>query len=107
MKMIFAVVSSDDASSVQKALIKEHFQATKLSSTGGFLMKGNTTFLIGAEDDKVQRIIEVIGNHSKQRKKIIPNSVISEFGMLSTSPVEITVGGATVFVLNVEQFAKL
>ena len=65
MKMIFAVVSSDDASSVQKALIKEHFQATKLSSTGGFLMKGNTTFLIGAEDDKVQRIIEVIGNHSK------------------------------------------
>ena len=107
MKMIFAVVSSDDASSVQKALIKEHFQATKLSSTGGFLMKGNTTFLIGAEDDKVQRIIEVIGNHSKQRKKIIPNSVISEFGMLSTSPVEITVGGATIFVLNVEQFAKL
>ena len=70
-------------------------------------MKGNTTYLIGAEDEKVPAIIEVIGNHSKQRKKIIPNSVINEFGMLATSPVEVTVGWATIFVLNVEQFVKL
>ena len=107
MKLVIAIVSSDDANNVQKALIKEHFQATKLATTGGFLMKGNTTYLIGAEDDKIPAIIEVIGNHSKQRKKIIPNSVINEFGMLATSPVEVTVGGATIFVLNVEQFVKL
>ena len=107
MKLIIAVVSSDDANSVQKGLINGHFQATKLATTGGFLMKGNTTFLIGAEDDKVQDIITIIGNHSKQRKKLIPNSVINEFGMLATSPMEITVGGATIFVLNVEQFVKL
>ena len=107
MKLVIAIVSSDDANNVQKALIKEHFQATKLATTGGFLMKGNTTYLIGAEDDKIPTIIEVIGNHSKQRKKIIPNSVINEFGMLATSPVEVTVGGATVFVVNVEQFHKL
>ena len=107
MKMIIAVVSSDDANNVQKALIKEHHQATKLATTGGFLMKGNTTFLIGAEDEKISDIINIIGNHSKQRKKIIPNSVVSEFGMLSTAPIEVTVGGATIFVLNVEQFVKL
>ena len=107
MKMIIAVVSSDDANNVQKALIKEHYQATKLATTGGFLMKGNTTFLIGAEDEKISDIINIIGNHSKQRKKIIPNSVVSEFGMLSTTPIEVTVGGATIFVLNVEQFVKL
>ena len=107
MKMIIAIVSSDDANNVQKGLIKQHYQATKLATTGGFLMKGNTTFLIGADDDKVSDIITIIGNHSKQRKKIIPNSVINEFGMLATSPVEVTVGGATIFVLNVEQFVKL
>lgn len=107
MKMIIAVVSSDDANNVQKALIKEHYQATKLATTGGFLMKGNTTFLIGADDEKISDIINIIGNHSKQRKKIIPNSVVSEFGMLSTTPIEVTVGGATIFVLNVEQFVKL
>ena len=105
--MIIAIVSSDDASNVQKALIKEHYQATKLASTGGFLMKGNTTFLIGTEDEKVSSVIEIIGNHSKQRKKIIPNSVVNEFGMLATTPIEVTVGGATIFVLNVEQVVKL
>ena len=107
MKLVIAIVSSDDATNVQKALIKEHYQATKLATTGGFLMKGNTTYLIGAEDEKVPAIINVIGKHSKQRKKIIPNSVINEFGMLATSPVEVTVGGATIFVLDVEQFVKL
>lgn len=107
MKMIIAVVSSDDANNVQKGLIKEHYQATKLATTGGFLMKGNTTFLIGAEDEKVNQIIKIIGNHSKKRKKIIPNSIINEYGMLATSPIEVTVGGATVFVLNVEEFIKL
>jgi uncharacterized protein YaaQ len=107
MKMIIAIVSSDDASNVQKGLIKEHYQATKLATTGGFLMKGNTTFLIGTEDEKVNDIIQIIGNHSKTRKKIIPNSVINEFGMLATSPVEVTVGGATIFVLNIENFVKL
>ena len=107
MKMIIAIVSSDDANNVQKALIQAQHQATKLATTGGFLMKGNTTFLIGAEDEKVKSIIDVIGNHSKKRRKVIPNSVINEFGMLATSPVEVTVGGATIFVLNVEQFVKL
>jgi uncharacterized protein YaaQ len=107
MKLLFVIVSTDDANAVQKALIKEHFQATKISSTGGFLMKGNTTFLIGAQDDKVDRIIEIIGNHSRQRKKVIPNSIVSEFGLLSSTPVEVTVGGATIFVLNVDAFHKL
>ena len=105
--MVIAVVSSDDATNVQKGLIKHQYQVTKLATTGGFLMKGNTTFLIGADDEKVNDIINIIGNHSKKRKKIIPNSVINEFGMLASSPIEVTVGGATVFVLNVEQFVKL
>ena len=107
MKLLIAVVSSDDASNVQKALVNNHHQATKLATTGGFLMKGNTTFLIGADDEKVSEIIDIIGTHSKKRRKIIPNSVINEFGMLATSPIEVTVGGATIFVLNVEQFVKL
>ena len=107
MKLLLAIVCSDDASAVQKALVKQHFQATKLASTGGFLMKGNTTFMVGVDDDKVQKVIDIIGEHSKKRKKIIPNSVINEFGMLATSPVEVTVGGAIIFTLNVEEFHKL
>lgn len=107
MKLIIAIVSSDDASSVQSGLIKASFQVTKLATTGGFLMKGNTTFLIGAEEEMVNDVITVIGNHSKKRKKVIPNSVINEFGMLASTPIEVTVGGATIFVIDVDQFVKL
>ena len=70
MKLLLAIVCSDDASAVQKALVNQHFTATKLASTGGFLMKGNTTFMVGVDDDKVEKVIGIIGEHSKKRKKL-------------------------------------
>lgn len=107
MKMVLAIVSHDDSSKVQKALVKEKFFATKLSSTGGFLSKGNTTFMIGCEDDLVDKAIDVISEHCKTRKKIVPNSLVSEYGMFANQMIEVSVGGATIFVLDVAQFKKI
>ena len=70
MKLLIAIVSSDDASNVQKALIKEQYQVTKLSTTGGFLMKGNTTFLVGAEDKKYLRLLKLSDHNLKNVKKL-------------------------------------
>ncbi|MDD7216584.1 MAG: cyclic-di-AMP receptor, partial [Oscillospiraceae bacterium] len=53
MKLLIAIVNNDDSAVVSSALTKEGYTVTKLSTTGGFLMVGNTTFLIGADDDKV------------------------------------------------------
>ncbi|HKL61048.1 MAG TPA: cyclic-di-AMP receptor [Acholeplasma sp.] len=107
MKLVLAIISNDDASKVSKGLVKENFFVTKLATTGGFLLTGNTTFLVGTNDEKVIRIIEIIEEHSKTRSKLVPNSIVSEFGMFSSLPVEVKVGGATVFVMNVEQFMKI
>ncbi|MDD2954850.1 MAG: cyclic-di-AMP receptor [Oscillospiraceae bacterium] len=107
MKLILAIVSSDDSSVVSAALTKAGFSVTKLATTGGFLMSGNTTFLIGTEDEKVEEVIEVIGRHSKKRKQMVPSSASYGVGMYTSFPVEVTVGGATIFVMNVEQFKKL
>ena len=57
MKLILAIVSSDDSATVQAALTKKHFPITKLATTGGFLKAGNTTFIVGVEDDKVEEVI--------------------------------------------------
>ena len=65
MKLIYAIVSSDDSSSVSGALTQNGFFATKLASTGGFLMAGNTTFLICTDDENVDRVISIIAEHSK------------------------------------------
>ncbi len=107
MKMIMAVVSGDDSNAVSAALTKARFSVTKLATTGGFLMSGNTTFLIGVEDDKVSEVIDIIAKHSKKRKQMVPSAGMVDVGMYSAFPVEVTVGGAIVFVMNVERFEKV
>ena len=107
MKLIMAIVSNDDTNFVIKALYKEKFQATKLATTGGFLEAGNTTLICGTDDDKVEHAIEIIGKESKRRTEIVPSTASYDIGRFTSFPVEVKVGGATIFVLNVDQFLKL
>ena len=107
MKLIMAIASNDDTNFVIKTLYKEKFQATKLATTGGFLSKGNTTLIVGCEDEDVNRVIDIIGSESKKRTEIVPSTASYEGAEIISTPIQITVGGATIFVLNVEQFVKL
>ncbi len=107
MKLIFAIVSNDDSNSVSAALNKESYQVTKLATTGGFLSMGNTTLICGCDDDRVPRAIEIISAESKRRTEIVPSTAPYDVNRLVSFPVEVQVGGATVFVLNVDQFVKL
>lgn len=108
MKLVLAVVPNDDSVNATSALTKEGFFVTKLSTTGGFLMVGNTTLLIGTEADRVGEIKEILKKHCATRKRVAPSS--SSFGRgLSDQGVaeETVVGGATIFVLNVETYEKI
>lgn len=109
MKLIYAIVNNDDSHDVSSSLTKAGFFATKLASTGGFLMSGNTTFLICADDDKVDEIINVITERSRRRRQYLPTSNITGVEMQSgvSFPVEVSVGGATIFVTDVERFEKV
>lgn len=70
-------------------------------------MAGNTTFLIGTEANRVDELIELLRENSKKRQQMVPTSASYGVGMFSSMPIEVQVGGATVFVLDVEQFLKL
>ena len=107
MKLVLSIVSNEDASKVMKALVKNRYMVTKLATTGGFLMSGNTTMLIGVEDEQVQDVVDIIKSESSVRTKLLPNSFVSEFGLISSQPIEVKVGGGTIFVLDVEQFFKV
>lgn len=107
MKLIFAIVASEDSTKVSSALTKANFSTTKLATTGGFLLSGNTTFIIGTSDDKVDDVISVIAAHSKKRKQMVPSSASYGVGMYTSYPVEVNVGGATIFVMDVERFEKV
>ncbi len=107
MKLILAIMSSDDSPAVSSALTKESYQVTRLATTGGFLRAGNTTLIVGVEDEKVDAAIEIIGKYSKRRTEVVPSSTSYDIGRFSNFPVEVQVGGATIFVLEVSQFVKL
>ena len=107
MKLIVAIVNGEDAALVLSELTNASFSVTKLSTSGCFLRAGNVTMLIGVEEEKVQDALDIIEEFSSRRKQQVPiNSTYVGDALLSV-PIEVTVGGATVFVLDVEQFCKL
>ena len=107
MKMIIAILNADDASTVVQNLMKNGFSVTKLSATGGSLRAGNVTVLIGVDNSKVQDVIDIISTYSKSRKQLIPTTSEAGINFYPSMPVEVTVGGATIFVLDVERFEKV
>ena len=107
MKLILAIVSNEDSSNLMTELNKANFQVTRLATTGGFLRAGNTTLIVGTEDDRVDAVLDIIRNESRQRTEVIPSTATYDVGRYASFPVEVQVGGATVFVIDVEQFVKM
>ena len=108
MKLIIAIVQDEDASRLVSSLMSEGYSVTKLATTGGFLRAGNTTLLIGIDNEKLDNVMKIIGNVCKSRKQIAtsPSPISGTTGVYVPYPVEVMVGGATVFVLDVAQFVK-
>lgn len=108
MKLVIAIVHNDDVHKLRKTLIENDFRVTKLSTSGGFLSADNATLLMGVEEDR----LDELKNHLKEicctRTELVVSPVSDFFtaGPHMSLPLEVTVGGATVFVLDVEQFMK-
>lgn len=111
MKLLITIVQNDDVASLLENIVESGHSATKLSSSGGLLRNGNTTLLIGVDDADVDPMLDIIRSTCRQRTIQVPDSM----GMLDGSNLsfrmrsgyEVTVGGATVFIVDVEQFIHL
>jgi uncharacterized protein YaaQ len=106
MKIILAIVQDKDSNRLANEFIDANIRATKLSSTGGFLKAGNSTFIVGIDDDRVEEALELIKQTCQSRKQYVSTPVTLDITMDGQVPypVEVEVGGATVFVLPVEGF---
>jgi uncharacterized protein YaaQ len=88
MKMIICILQDSDKDNVTKALNDEGYQVTVMPSTGGYFRRGNSTLMIGTDDDRVDQAIKIV----KQNCKL---------------PEEPGLKRATVFVLNVDKHEKI
>ena len=107
MKLITAIVNKEDSKNVCNELLKSKFYVTRLATTGGFLMAGNVTILVGVDEEKVQTVIDIIREHSHSRKQMIPTTTEMSYGYYPSMPVEVVVGGATIFVVDIERFERV
>jgi len=109
MKLIIAIVQDEDAISLIDTITEDRYRVTKLATTGGFLKSGNTTLMIGVDDEKVNHVLSKIEDVCKTREQVILSTspVASETGGYIPFPVEIEVGGAIVFVVDVDKFIKI
>lgn len=108
MKLVLAIVNNDDSALAASALTEAGFAVTKLATTGGFLMVGNTTLLVGTEDAQTAKVIEILKKYCTTRKHIPTPTASFGMGMKHMSlENEVTVGGATIFVLDVDQMEKI
>lgn len=109
MKLIVAIVQDEDADNVVAALVEANFRTTRISSTGSLLRTGNTSLLVGVTDSDVNRVLGLIERLCPRRTQIaVPYSPALEPGLMYlTESFEVEVGGAVIFVLNVERFERL
>ncbi len=109
MKLVIAIVHDDDVQNLIGDLTGKDFRVTKLATTGGFLKAGNTTLLIGVEDEQVDNVVKIIKDNCETRNQTVasPTPVAGTAGVFIPYPIEVRIGGATVFVVDVEQHLKL
>ncbi len=109
MKLVIAIVQDKDSDQLSNQFIEHDVRATKFASSGSFLRSGNSTFLIGIDDQRVDEVLEIIKHVSKKRQKFItpPVGVDTHVeGVHNNYPRQVSIGGATVFVLDVAQFEQ-
>ena len=111
MKLILAVIQADDASRVVQALNQAGFRVTRMATQGAWLRRENATLLIGIDDKQVTEVIGVLRNNAQRRRTYInvPAESSDMAGMIGVPgmPLEVEVGGATLFVLDVERVARI
>lgn len=94
MKLIVAIVQDQFVAKVSRSLMEKKIRVTKLASSGGFLNSGNTTLLIGTEENDIDDLIEIIRENCKTVR-------------VNSGGEEVFVGGANLFILDMNQLIKI
>jgi uncharacterized protein YaaQ len=109
MKLLIAVIQRADAPDLVDAMTATGKGVTRVSSEGGFLHEGNVTLFVGVEDHEVDPVLELIRQHCHTRTRYVsalpPLAASGDF--YPTTPIEIQVGGATVFVVAIEKLQRV
>jgi len=108
VKLAVCIVHNRDKGRLTDELVKAGYKFTVIGSTGGFLREGNTTILIGVEENDVSALQKLFRENCQSRDQLVnvmPFEAASP-GAFIPNPVKVPVGGAVMFLIDVEQFHR-
>ena len=109
-KLILAILQEEDYADTISELNQNGFFVTLLNSTGGFLRKKSTTVMIGVPKEKLRQALDILRHYAGRRRQTVYQKAAiphpSNFSALPMVPMEVDVGGVTVFVLDLEDIEK-
>ncbi|NLY09500.1 MAG: hypothetical protein GXZ11_06340 [Tissierellia bacterium] len=107
-KLVIAIIQEQDVPILIDDLIEKGHRVTRLATTGGFLKAGNTTLLIGVREEVVDEVFSIIEDNCRTREVrttmlsgTVPGDAFLPY------PVEVRIGGATIFVLDIDDFIQI
>ena len=107
MKLVIAIVQDQDSSMLVDQVTQNDFRVTKLATSGGFLKTGNSTLLMGVEEDRLEELLGIIENNCKTREVATSLLTVTMPGdSYVPYPINVKVGGATIFIVDVEEFIQ-
>lgn len=108
LKLVVIIASDVDADRLIKRLVQRGYPATKIGGVGGFLRRGNATILSGVPASEVDSVVDVVQAECHARQEFVPVQTLPFLGdgAAFADPLEVRVGGAVLFVLNVDRFEK-
>jgi uncharacterized protein YaaQ len=111
MKMMMAIVQADDAADITEALLAAGLRVTRISTEGGWLRAKNATLLVGVEDGEVPRALDILKRTGQRRRVPLPAGIhfpepLGQAPLQLEPEVEVEVGGAIVFVMDVERHER-
>ena len=109
MKLLVAVVQAKDADGLVGALAERGYQTTQIDSAGGFLRESNVTLLAGVQEQHVADVLRIVRERCEARSRLVNPlmPIVEPTEFFVPGPVEVRIGGATVFVLAVERYERV
>jgi len=105
-RLMAAVIQDQDMENALGALTKLGIPTTRLPSTGGFFGRNNATLLIGLEKGQEASVVKALEKSCNRRIEYLASPIEGFPGGLA-EPIQITIGGATIFVFEVERFESI
>ncbi len=106
MKLVMTIVSNSDAEKVLAAVAQNGYFSTKISTTGQFLVDGHTAILIGCEEERVDKLYEILKSNVKKRQVKTEGVKSTLTGSLLNQEINVEEYGAVAFTMDVENFQK-